>query len=395
MQKNKERVYFKLFIFTIVFGLIGGVAGGIISKVYIFDKIYPLPFFGNIDFSGNGYDGSGIVITGAKKVVVEQEARINEIIELSKKSIVGIYKKNDDKTNSLENNAKEDTENIYSFENEDYYLMSENLGDGLIITSDGWVISGVAFPVTDKKIITDDYIIITGKKIIFEIDDYIVDPLTGFSYLHAKEARDLNIMEFGSNSEILSGEMVVYNNFNKDVVVSSVIKIEREDNLIRSSDKYFDSLKLSNSDYFSSKGFVFDLKGRIIALVKNKDMIRPIGQFKGAMNGLLANKKIDRPKVGINYIDLNELALTENSTLSSEYFEKAIIAKNKNEVSVEKNSLAFKAGLKENDIILSINNIPLDKENNLTYLIGNNQKGDSILVEYLRNNEKGEVRIEL
>jgi hypothetical protein len=265
----------------------------------------------------------------------------------------------------------------------------------LIITSDGWVISGVAFPVTDKKIITDDYIIITGKKIIFEIDDYIVDPLTGFSYLHAKEARDLNIMEFGSNSEILSGEMVVYNNFNKDVVVSSVIKIEREDNLIRSSDKYFDSLKLSNSDYFSSKGFVFDLKGRIIALVKNKDMIRPIGQFKGAMNGLLANKKIDRPKVGINYIDLNELALTENSTLSSEYFEKAIIAKNKNEVSVEKNSLAFKAGLKENDIILSINNIPLDKENNLTYLIGNNQKGDSILVEYLRNNEKGEVRIEL
>jgi hypothetical protein len=235
----------------------------------------------------------------------------------------------------------------------------------------------------------------TDKKIIFEIDDYIVDPLTGFSYLHAKEARDLNIMEFGSNLEILSGEMVVYNNFNKEVVVSSVIKIEKEDNLIRSSDKYFDSLKLSNSDYFSSKGFVFDLKGRIIAFVKTKDMIRPIGQFKGVMNGLLANKEIDRPKVGINYIDLNELALTENSTLSSEYFEKAIIAKNKNEVSVEKNSLAFKAGLKENDIILSINNIPLDKENNLTYLIGNNQKGDSILVEYLRNNEKGEVRIEL
>jgi S1-C subfamily serine protease len=113
------------------------------------------------------------------------------------------------------------------------------------------------------------------------------------------------------------------------------------------------------------------------------------------MNGLLANKKIDRPKVGINYIDLNELALTENSILSSEYFEKAIIAKNKNGVSVEKNSLAFEAGLREDDIILSINNIPLDKENNLTYLIGNYQKGDSILVEYLRNNEKGEVGIEL
>jgi hypothetical protein len=354
-----------------------------------------LPFFGNIDFSGNGYDGSGIVITGAKKVVVEQEARINEIIELSKKSIVGIYKKNDDKTDSLEKSTKEDVKDVYSFENEDYYLMSDNLGDGFIITSDGWVVSGVAFPVTDKKIITDDYIIMTDKKIIFEIDDYIVDPLTGFSYLHAKEARDLNIMEFGSNLEILSGEMVVYNNFNKEVVVSSVIKIEKEDNLIRSSDKYFDSLKLSNSDYFSSKGFVFDLKGRIIAFVKTKDMIRPIGQFKGVMNGLLANKEIDRPKVGINYIDLNELALTENSTLSSEYFEKAIIAKNKNGVSVEKNSLAFEAGLKEDDIILSINNIPLNKENNLTYLIGNYQKGDSILVEYLRNNEKGEVSIEL
>ncbi len=97
--------------------------------------------------------------------------------------------------------------------------------------------------------------------------------------------------------------------------------------------------------------------------------------------------------LGVNYIDLSGLAgsLTENN-----YWQKgAIIYKDQRGLAVQKNSPAEKAGLREGDVIISVDNIALTKDNDLADVIQNYLAGDKLTLVYLRDGAENEVEITL
>lgn len=398
-MKNKSTKSFNGYsvaiILAVIFGLAGGFVSTIIAKVYVLDNIYTLPLFGKIDFSNQNHNGSNIVIKGAEKVIVEQEIRVAKIIVSTRNSIVGIYKKKNVATTDLKKGVTEERDN-YKFDINNFYNLSNEAGQGLIITSDGWMISNIDLKNANKDYVIKNYIIIANNGKLYEIDNILNDSLTKFSFLHAKEVNDFNVIQFSPKDDMQSGKILVYNNWDNEVALSTIASLRSNELLVKSSDKFFDKLEINKELNDKNTGFLFNLKGNLVGLIESNESIIPVTHFTAVIEYLFRNKEISRSQLGINYVDFNELVIAKQDDVKiQDYLNKAIVCKNNKGVSIEKNSPAFKAGFKENDIIISVDNIELNSFNNLTYLIQSYLPDQTISIEYVRNGKKQEIKLKL
>lgn len=374
MKINKFLITISL---TVIICLVAGVVGGVVARGYLLDNI---PFFGEIDFS-RGYNNQGIIIRDAKKVIVEQNAKVGEAIDSASVSIVGIFKKQPLVKGKADAN----------FNLNNYYQLDQNISQGLIITSDGWIVANLQTEATDKPA---DYVIIAKDKKIYSVDKIIKDNLTAFSFIHAV-AKDLPVRKFVSDEDIKNGNLIIALNWHGDSLLSEIVSRQGKNNkLVNFSDSVFGEIILNNqlSQEFS-KAVLFNLAGDALALVDNKGVIRPISQLTGAINSLLKYKEIKRPSLGINYIDLANLALVDVSNNNSYLKNGAVISKDSIGVAIIKNSPAYLAGFKAGDIIISVDNIELDENNNLTKIIQQHIAGDKVNFEYWRQGEKKQVEV--
>ena len=73
-QSNNKIIY--IVIISTIFGLASGVIGSMVSRVYVLEKAFNIPLLGysylDSDKTGN------LVIQGARKVVIEQNAKVEE-----------------------------------------------------------------------------------------------------------------------------------------------------------------------------------------------------------------------------------------------------------------------------------------------------------------------------
>lgn len=378
-QKNNNTI--KVVILATIFGLAAGVVGSMFIGAGPFDSLYSAPFFGEINFSDGKFSGSNLIIRDAKKVIVEQDTKVDETINSVSTSMVGIFKKKEIKASQGS-----------KFNPDNYYQLDQEIGQGLIITSDGWIMTSLFIEDARSDIVISDYIVITKDREIYTIDKFAPDPKTPFSFIHVEGARDLPVRSFAADNEITSGKFVIVSSWEgKNFLTHITGRKDIEALLVKSSDSFFDELVLTDDlsqDFAMS--VIFDLGGNIAGLVDKEGKARPISHFSSAINSLLKYKEIKRPGLGINYIDLSQLA--------SDDFENnkgAIIYENASGVSVTQESPAQIAGLREGDIITSIDNTQLDQNNNLTYSIQSYLPGDKINIAFSRNGLEREVEVEL
>jgi len=374
LEKNKVVI---LLILVLIIGLLAGVAGELVSRVYLFEDAYNIPFFGNISFSDNNYRGANLVIQGAKKVVVEQNVKVAEIINSVSGNLVGIFKKIETADSELKFNL------------ENYYKLNQAAGFGLIITSDGWIITDALPKNLSSENISGNYVIINKDRQIYKIDQVVNDTLTPFSFVHVEGAKDFPVQQFAEN-EMSSGQMAIIATWAGENYLTSVVG-SREESLLRFSDDFSGELILADvSGQTLKEAAVFDLTGRTIGLIDSQGRARPISHFQAAIKSLLKNKDIKRPSLGVNYLDLSLLAKEDNKHKKG-----ALIYKGSSGVSVIKNSSAEIAGLKEGDIVIQVDNTEINENNNLTNVIQNYLAGDKINIDYWRGEERREVEVEL
>ena len=368
-----------IIIISVFFGLLSGVVGEILTRVYIFDDAYNLPFFTEINIADINKNNQNLVIRNPKKVVVEQNTKISEIANSSRKNIVGIFKK-------LENKI-EKQENIEKFNIKNFYQINNELAQGLIITSDGWIIT--EYNISDaEKISTstmEKYVIIDYNKKIYNIDKIISDDYSNYSYWHIR-ANDLPVKEFASKNSIKNGNIVVAVNWDGAIFVSNIIEIKDKNNkLIKSSEDFNSEIILSNTinkNFYGS--YLFDLNNNLVGIINNDGKINFINNFLSCIDCLLKNKKIKHAYLGIKYIDLS--SLKQNNIISNNKYNNGALIYSTDEKLTK---------LLKGDIIISINNIILDKNNSLSNIISSKTAGDEINVIYLRNKEKKSVKIKL
>ncbi len=77
------------------------------------------------------------------------------------------------------------------------------------------------------------------------------------------------------------------------------------------------------------------------------------------------------------------------------YLSGALVYKNKQGIAVVKNSAAESAGLKEGDIIISIDGVKINQDNDLADMIQRHIAGDKIRISYARAGKTYDVEIVL
>jgi S1-C subfamily serine protease len=373
LEKNKVAI---LLILVLIIGLLAGLVGELVSRAYIFGDAYNIPFFGGISFSDGNYSGSNLVIQGARKVVVEQNVKIAETINSAKGNLVGVFKK----IKSIDSES--------GFDLESYYKLNQALGLGLIITSDGWMITDALPKNLSNENIFNNYVVISQERQIYKIDQIINDTLTPFSFIRVEGVRDFSVQQFAEN-KAESGQPAIAVGWSGSNLTSIVGG--GQENLLKFSDDLPGELILADAFGENLKGAaVFDLTGKVIGLIDSRGKTRPISHFQSAIRSLLKNKEIKRPSLGVNYLDLSLLAKEDNK-----YKKGALIYKGTSGISVVKNSPAALAGLKEGDIVIQVDNIEINENNSLADIIQNRLAGDKINIVYLRAEEKFEVGVEL
>ena len=369
------------------FGLAGGLVGSLLSRVYLWQDFYQLPFFGQIDF--NGRQNQGIIIRDAKKVIVEQNTKVGQTINDVISSLVGIYKK--------QKVSQSDT-----FDINNYYQLDKFSGQGLILTSDGWIVTAFQPETLTtgqnlKQPPLAEYVIITADKKIYSVDKIVKDKLTSFVFLHVA-AKDFPVKIFTEEPEIKAGNLVLAVNFLGQSWLTSMVGLTKKSNsLINSSDNFSTILKLAEPAGEEFKdAMLFNLNAEVFGLIDSQSQARPIGQLTGAIKSLLKYKEVKRASLGINYLELDDLVNPENQT-GSALTKGAVIYKDKiaNLPAVAKGSAAEAAGLKEGDLIISIDNLILDKTNNLTNIIQSHLAGDEIKIICQRAGQTKEVLVKL
>lgn len=149
----------------------------------------------------------------------------------------------------------------------------------------------------------------------------------------------------------------------------------------------------------NSGGPLFDFSGNLVGMntfgtteAQNVGLAIPANTIVSALNSFKKNNKIVRPRLGVTTLPLDPLKKAQYTWLPVDYGE--IIYNDQGE-SVSPNSSAFKAGIREGDIILEVDDqkiISNDQNTSpLRRVILTKQAGDKIKLKVLKTKESSNI----
>ena len=244
---------------------------------------------------------------------------------------------------------------------------ARSLGSGFFISQDGLVVTNnhVVERATQIQIVMSD-----GR----EIDAELVgaDPLTDLAVVRVKEPGPYPYVKFGTSKDVRKGDWVVAlgNPFGLGGSASAGI-LSADGRELGAGSPYTDFLQIDAPiNRGNSGGPTFDLKGNVIGV--NSQILSPTGGSVGigfaipaelareVTDTLIRNGRVSRGWLGVQIGDLTpEFA----EALGIEDVKGALIA------DVTTGSPAERAGLKRNDIILSVNGQKVTDSTSTTRLV--------------------------
>ena len=260
-------------------------------------------------------------------------------------------------------------------------------GSGVVISPDGYIV-------------TNNHVVEGASKIEVTFNDKhkrtatIIgnDPSTDLALIKV-EASDLEYLAFADSDEVKVGEWVlaVGNPFNLTSTVTAGIVSAKARNInILGDGSTIESFIQTDAaiNPGNSGGALVDMDGNLIGI--NAAIASRTGSYEGYSFAIPSNivKKVvedflqygslQRAYLGISIVEITEELAEEKgiTEMSGVYI-----------MNVEDRGGAKAAGIKEDDILLSVNNIPVNSNSQLIGVIGQYRPGDKVKVKVQRKDE--------
>lgn len=281
-------------------------------------------------------------------------------------------------------------------------LQQEGAGTGVIISSDGYVI-------TNKHVIPDNASSVSVVRADGTIYDNVTvvgrDPLNDVAFLKIRDVKDLPAVKIGDSSKIAIGQKVIaignaLGEFPNTVTSGIISGIGRpitagEGSSTEQLENLFQTDAAINPG--NSGGPLLNLSGEMIGMntaiaqeAQGIGFAIPIDTAKGVIKTVLHDGQVKRAYLGVRYVTL-DAAIAKEFNLS---VKQGAYVHSDDQSAVVKDSPASKAGIKENDIITKVNGNSLDRLT-LSGVIAQYVPGDAVTLTVLRDGKPQDIRVVL
>ncbi len=249
------------------------------------------------------------------------------------------------------------------------YLWSDSLGQGLVLSSDGWVVTTQAVVSNANK----DLVVSTDDGVVHGVEAIVLDPVAPLTYLKIK-ADNLTATAFANAGGLTLGQTVLaigknsqsttpsfYTRRLSNLVVKSAVS---RGDLVTSSESLPDRYLLDQSVPQGMPGMpVSNARGEVLGLLTKWEGewrgVVPVDSVASVIDGLFSTKQVRRASLGVSYSQAAWLKafIPENFKLA----EGAVLLSGAKLPAVQAKSPAAQAGFKEGDVILTVDNQRLDR----------------------------------
>jgi Do/DeqQ family serine protease len=263
----------------------------------------------------------------------------------------------------------------------------QGIGSGVILTSDGLI-------VTNNHVVedADEISVVLNDKREFKAKVVGTDPSTDVALIKIS-ASDLPVIKFGNSDDLKLGEWVlaVGNPFNlTSTVTAGIVSAKGRDIGINQDQMRIESFIQTDAavNPGNSGGALVNIRGELVGI--NTAIASQTGSYSGYSFAIPSNivQKVVR--------DLKEYGDVQRAMLNVEIGEVDASVAQKNNLdkiegvyvkTAQKGGAAALAGIKDNDVIISINGVPVNSTGELQEQISEHRPKDKVVVMVKRDNK--------
>jgi len=273
-----------------------------------------------------------------------------------------------------------------------YVRQEDRVMRGVVLTSDGWILT------MDQSGIVEEYLQVEVQKNFYSIEQAVRDDATGALFVKINADR-LPVVSFGSGWDVRTGDQVFAVPAQEEIFETSVFTIAYEDIYLHSSESLSRRLILQEGVMENEIGSpVVNMAGELIGIVdgveesgKEYATVIPLDVLTSSFTRFLQTGQWARAYLGVQFVDLAQTkGLSEEITRG--YHAGALLS---GSAAVAYGSPAAEAGLKREDILLTVDGQSLDVTHHLDESLTHYAPGDQILFSIDRGGGKMDISVTL
>jgi serine protease Do len=281
----------------------------------------------------------------------------------------------------------------------------QGAGTGIIVSSEGYIL-------TNKHVVegSDTVSIVTSDGTSYDNVKVVgSDPLNDIAFLKINGASNLKVAELGDSSSLRIGQSVVaignalgqyQNTVTSGIVSGTGRSVTASTSDSNSSTETLTDLVQTDAaiNPGNSGGPLVNLSGQVIGIntaiasdANGLGFSIPINAAKGLLKGVLANGKVERAYVGVNYVSITPDVVKEYKLPVNQ----GAYVRAERGSAVINGSPADKAGVKDGDIITKVNDIEVGDKGSVASLIAEYAPNDTVTLTVLRDGKTETLKVTL
>lgn len=277
------------------------------------------------------------------------------------------------------------------------FLISDLLGRGSVITSDGWVLTHQsAFGGYDPRVV-----LVLHNGMPIAVSSVVKDKTTGFVFLKTT-VKNVPSIKLGVLGNLYIGEPVAIGGARNDWRFAWIGKslsefLLHQKDVVHTTEDLFRVGTLSGLEakpVFGSP--VISKRNEVVAVLAQTSAginIMPVEYILSIKDNVFGSQKIERPYLGVSYIHLpknsiGKIDLNQNGALVVNDASLGVSG-------VAPKSPAQSAGILPGDIIIAVNDEEINQTKTLSELLLPYKKGDVVELKFKRKGEVKSVKITL